>query len=178
MGALNITKIPDIKVISVGNLAMGGTGKTPIVGLLARQLKEKGAHVAVVSRGYKGSLSRQGAVAGYGNGPLLSAAEVGDEANMLAKQLNHVPIYVGADRVAQVERAKRQGATVAILDDGFQHRRLHRDLDILLAEPAHLMPGTPLFPYGELRDAPEAAIRADLIGGLDTLWRGASTLRK
>ena len=150
---------------------MGGTGKTPFTAFLATRIREKGGKAAVVMRGYKGRLSKRGAVAGQGNGPLLSAGEVGDEAFMLARQLDGIPVYIGADRAKQVERARDDGVDVAILDDGFQHRRLHRDVNILLAAPAHLVPDAPLFPLGTLREPADAVRRADLVGGPDAVWR-------
>ena len=93
---------------------------------------------------------------------------------MLSKRLQGVHVWVGTRRAEQVENARDAGATIAILDDGFQHRQLHRDLNILLVEPAHLHPGARLFPEGVLV---ESAARADLLGGLDEMWRESDTSR-
>jgi hypothetical protein len=89
----------------------------------------------------------------------------GDEAFLHATRLSGVSVWVGANRVEQVRAARDAGATVVILDDGFQHRKLHRDMDILLASPAHLVEGAPLLPEGVLREPPGCAARADIIGG-------------
>ena len=165
--------VTGIKVISVGNLAVGGSGKTPFAIYLADMLHEWGERVAFVSRGYRGDLESVGGIVSHGEGPLVSVEAAGDEAYLAARRLSGISVRVGANRVDQVRAARDSGATVVVLDDGFQHRRLYRQLDILLAEPAHLSADARLFPEGVLRDYPGTARRADLIGGFAADWPDA-----
>lgn len=145
-------------VLSVGNVHAGGTGKTPHVLAIARHLRDGGRATAVVSRGYGGSLSRSGARVE----PRHRAREVGDEPRELAGALGDVPVFIGADRVAAAAAAARE-ARFLVLDDAFQHRRLARDLDIVLvpagADPARQR----LLPWGRLREPLSALERADLV---------------
>ncbi len=170
-GLLKASRVEGITVISVGNLAVGGSGKTPFSAFLAKKLKASGKRVAVILRGYKGSLEISGGVASLGEGPILSVKESGDEAYLLAEELRHIPIYLGADRIRSVIRARDDGAEVAVLDDGFSHRRLHRDLDILLASRKDLGKSAAFFPLGDLRESQKAAARAHLVGGFEEDWR-------
>lgn len=149
-------------VVSVGNLAVGGRGKTPVVGRVCEILREEGREVAVLSRGYRGSFRGDCLIVSDGVQILASAAEAGDEPVMLARQLPGVVVAVGPRRarVGQAVEA-RFGRRVHVLDDGFQHLALHRDLDIVCVEACDLddvpMPG------GRLRESPSALRRADLI---------------
>jgi tetraacyldisaccharide 4'-kinase len=149
-------------VISVGNLSVGGTGKTPVVARVARLLSEAGQPVAILSRGYGGRFRGEALVVSDGGVPSVSAREAGDEPLMLARDLPGVIVAVGRrrDRVgAYVER--RFGRRVFVLDDGFQHLRLHRDLDIVCVDA--LDPDRLPLPAGRLRE-PLAALRsADLV---------------
>ena len=134
-------------VISVGNLTLGGTGKTPFVAWTVRQLLEHGLRVAIVSRGYK-------ARAGAAN----------DEARELAWQLPDVPHVQNPDRVAAARAAiQRHGAQALVLDDGFQHRRLARDLDIVLVDALEPFGFDHVFPRGTLREPPAGFARAQVI---------------
>ena len=152
----------DGPVISVGNLAVGGTGKTPVVARIAEMLRDDGAAVAVLSRGYGGSFRGDALVVGDGEKVLADAAEAGDEPVMLARALPRVVVAVGADR-ASVGRfvETRFGPRVFVLDDGFQHLRLARDLDVLCIDAEH--PGLRPLPAGPLREFPSAARRADAV---------------
>ena len=94
----------DVKVLSVGNLTMGGTGKTPAVQWLARRLSAQGK-VAIVARGYGGTLSEKGAIASDGKSTFHSSAEVGDEALLHARALPGIPVVIGKDRIAAVKTA-------------------------------------------------------------------------
>ncbi len=170
-GLLRSERVPDIRVISVGNLRVGGTGKTPLTIHLARRLADLGVRVAVVTRGYRGSLERKGGLVSDGRGPLLAPAEAGDEAVLMARRLGGVMIRVGRNRVTQVRRARDAGAEVVLLDDGFQHRRIERDLDIVLVTPADF--GDALLPAGSLRETAGALGRADLVGALEGDFAGA-----
>ena len=145
-------------VISVGNIHVGGVGKTPLVIALARASLEAGIRPAVVSRGYGGRLSRAGAIVAAGR----SAFEVGDEPLEIARALSGVPVAIGAGRIDAARRVE-EDADLLILDDGFQHRRLARDLDLLVL-PASSRPGEErLLPWGRLREPLEALRRADAL---------------
>ncbi|MCK5377122.1 MAG: tetraacyldisaccharide 4'-kinase, partial [Acidobacteria bacterium] len=122
----------DIPVISVGNISFGGTGKTPMVVALVRDLIRLGRRPAVLTRGY-GRRERDLDVV-VGPEPKQRVEEVGDEPLEIAGLLPGVPVVVEADRVRGGREAQRLGADVVVLDDGFQHRRLRRDLDLVLLD--------------------------------------------
>lgn len=171
---LPVIRVKDISVVSVGNLTLGGTGKTPFVIYLAKRLSEMGKRTAVISRGYKGRLESKGGMISSGTGPLTDASQSGDEAYLIASATRDVPVYVGADRLQSLLAARKQGAEVAILDDGFSHRRLYRDLDILLTAPEDLSAAAAFFPVGRLREPAKAAARAHLVGGFELEGRGGT----
>ena len=152
------------KVISVGNITMGGTGKTPFVILLAGMIRDKGYRTAVLSRGYKGEYAGPYGVVSDGENTLLDAVQAGDEPHLLAQKLRGVPIVVGKERWVSgrfvLEQFKPQ---VIILDDGFQHLALKRDLDILLLDSRHPFGNGRLFPRGELREPLSQMGRADAL---------------
>jgi tetraacyldisaccharide 4'-kinase len=149
-------------VISVGNLSVGGSGKTPVVERIVQMLRDEGLPVAILSRGYRGSFRGESLIVADGSKLLADAAEAGDEPVMLAKALPGVVVAVGArrDRVGRAVEA-RFGPRVHVLDDGFQHLRLARDLDVLCLEGADLN-DWPL-PAGRLREFPSAYRRADAL---------------
>jgi tetraacyldisaccharide 4'-kinase len=149
-------------VISVGNLSVGGSGKTPVVAWLAALLRDAGLPVAILSRGYRGSFRGPALVVGDGAHVLATADVAGDEPVMLARQLEGVVVAIGRRRDA-VGRAveSRFGRRVHILDDGFQHLRLARQLDLLCLDLRDLR-DQPL-PAGRLRERPAALERADVI---------------
>lgn len=163
-GRLKSLKLP-CKVISVGNLTVGGTGKTPMVILLARMLKAAGYRPAVLSRGY----GRQGKepirIVSDGISLLSSPLEGGDEPVLIAESVPGVPVLTGPDRCLTGRTAvERLGAEVLILDDGFQHRRLFRDLNIVLLDSERPWGNGCLLPRGPLREPPaEALKRADIL---------------
>jgi tetraacyldisaccharide 4'-kinase len=140
VGWLRAHRAP-ISVVSVGNLTVGGTGKTPIAAWIARGLSARGARPAIVLRGY------------------------GDDEPLVHRSLNRsIPVIVGADRLAAVERAATDGADVAVLDDGFQHRRIARDVDIVLVSADQWAGGdTRLLPAGPWREPLHAIRRATLV---------------
>jgi tetraacyldisaccharide 4'-kinase len=150
------------RVISVGNLGLGGSGKTPVVALIADMLREASLPVAVLSRGYGGSFRGEALIVSDGREVHAAAPLAGDEPVMLARRLRDVVVAVGRrrDRVGRVVE-ERFGPRVHVLDDGFQHLRLHRDLDVLCATPADLE-DRPL-PAGRLREFASAAARADVL---------------
>jgi tetraacyldisaccharide 4'-kinase len=149
-------------VISVGNLSLGGSGKTPLVARVAELLRDHGLPVAVLSRGYGGRFRGEALLVSDGRAILSGAAESGDEPAMLAAMLPGVVVAVGRkrDEVGRMVES-RFGRRVHVLDDGFQHLRLARELDLLCLDAADAG-GRPL-PAGRLREFPEAAARADLV---------------
>jgi tetraacyldisaccharide 4'-kinase len=149
-------------VISVGNLTVGGSGKTPAVAYLARMLAEMGEVPAILSRGYRREdQSSEVVVVSDSHRVIAGCLEAGDEPLMLARELPGVPVVVCAERYRAGVVAERLGCTVHLLDDGFQHVRLHRDVDLVLLAPRDLN-GTVL-PLGRLREGPEALSRADAV---------------
>ena len=161
----------DVPVISVGNLSFGGTGKTPTVIALARELARIGRRPAVLTRGYKRLEDEQQVV--IGPDPRQGAVEVGDEPLEMARRLPGVPVVVDADRVRGGVEAVRLGADVVLLDDGFQHLRLERDLDLVLIDAGDPWGGDRLPPLGRLREPLKALDRADavVITKVPTEWR-------
>jgi tetraacyldisaccharide 4'-kinase len=135
-----------VPVISIGNLTMGGTGKTPCVEYVARRCRDWGLRAVLLSRGYKSTRGRN------------------DEALLLEQNLPDVPHLQGSDRAALASRAVREHhANVLVLDDGFQHRRLARDLDIVLVDATEPWGYGHLCPRGFLREEPDGLARADFV---------------
>lgn len=151
-------------VISIGNITAGGTGKTPFVMLLAREIRNRGIRSAVVLRGYGGKKEGETVVVSDRETVRMSYPEVGDEALLLARELPGVPIVMSANRVRGCEVAIRDfGAQVTLLDDGFQHLRVGRDLNILLLDRENPFGYGYLLPRGLLREPLGAMRRADLL---------------
>jgi tetraacyldisaccharide 4'-kinase len=150
-------------VISVGNLSMGGSGKTPVVAALARLLRDRGERPVILTRGYGRRDTTEGVlVVSDGIRVLEPVMRSGDEPQLLARTLPGVPVLVSADRyIAGLFGEQQFGATVSILDDGFQHVQLERDTDLLLVSPADLEDC--LLPAGRLREPLEAARFADAL---------------
>lgn len=148
----------DRPVISVGNLVVGGSGKTPTVASLARLLQQRGERPAILSRGYARRESADGVVVvSDGDRVLEPTARSGDEPQMLARALPGVPVLVARERFLAGRLAERRfDATVHLLDDGFQHLGLARDIDLLIVSRADL--AEQVLPAGRLRE-PLAAAR-------------------
>jgi tetraacyldisaccharide 4'-kinase len=145
-GSFPITRVP-VPVVSVGNITTGGTGKTPLVAWLARWFEDRGVQVALVSRGYK-----------------AEGEALNDEARELKQVLPNVPHHQDRDRVAAARKAIEVSQTqLIVLDDGFQHRRLHRDLDIVLIDALDPFGYDHLLPRGLLREPKQQLCRADII---------------
>ncbi len=152
------------KVISVGNITTGGTGKTPFVQAICQELKRAGYRIGVVSRGYGGSLSKSGAVVCDGRRILLGPKEAGDEPVLHARRLPGVPVLIGRDRVAMGSMACSEfGCDVLVLDDGFQYWRLRRDLDLVLIDATNPFGRERLLPAGNLREPLSGLSRADAL---------------
>ena len=168
-----------VPVISIGNLSVGGTGKTPMTQLLCRRMQAQEKRVAVLSRGHGGE-SRSVRVVSDAEGEVfLSAAQAGDEPHLLARTLPRIPVLVGKDRRQSGREALRRfGLDALILDDGFQFWQLGRDLDIVLLDARRPFGnGFPL-PRGLLREPKRHLRRADIVvatraGGLTPAERQA-----
>lgn len=154
-----------IPVISVGNLTAGGTGKTPVVQFLCCWLKEIGYRPAVIMRGYGSSLDlAKNYVVADERGLLVTQEEAGDEAAQLAQNLPGIPIWIGANRVISGQKAiELNRANILIMDDGFQHRKLFRDMDILLIDALRPWGYAHVLPRGLLREPVSNLRRADVI---------------
>ncbi len=149
-------------VISVGNLSVGGRGKTPVVSLIAEILLAEGLPVSILSRGYRGAFDGEALLVSDGQTLLADAALAGDEPVMLAGTLPGAVVAVGRRRISAGRLVEaRFGPRVHVLDDGFQHLALARDLDVLCLEASDLR-AQPL-PAGHLREYPHAAKRADVV---------------
>lgn len=151
------------RVVCVGNLSVGGTGKTPTVMALGASLAAAGSRACVLLRGYRSEGSGVRVVSD-GAKILLGWREAGDEAVLLARSLPGVPIVVGGDRVAAGRFAMETfRPQVILLDDGFQHRRLHRDADLVILDATDPFGGEWLLPRGRLREPMSALDRAQAI---------------
>jgi tetraacyldisaccharide 4'-kinase len=150
-------------VISVGNLVVGGSGKTPTVAALAQILSAGGERPSILSRGYaRRATGREVVVVSNGEQVLEPVSRSGDEPQMLARALPGVPVLVSADRYEAGAIAEgRLGCTVHVLDDGFQHLRLARDVDLLMVAPADL--DDHVLPAGRLREPLSSARAADAV---------------
>jgi tetraacyldisaccharide 4'-kinase len=164
-------------VVSVGNLAVGGRGKTPMAACVARVLTGLGERPAILSRGYGRTQSEDGVVVvSDPDGIRADLPRAGDEPLMLARQLPGVPVLVSSDRYLAGALAERHfGVTVHVLDDGFQHLQLDRDVDLVIVEGEDVADPRTL-PSGRLREPPDVLAAADAIvttdEGADVLPEG------
>ena len=154
-----------VPVISVGNITVGGTGKTPLVKWLAECLAGKGRKVCILSRGYRRDNAKSRVVVSDGEQILSDVTHAGDEAMMLAHSLlGKAAVVCDADRVAGAAWAVQHlNRDVLLLDDGFQHRRLERDLDIVTIDATNPFGNGRLLPAGILREPVSSLNRADCI---------------
>lgn len=153
----------DAFVVSIGNLTTGGVGKTPVVAKIAQYFVEKGEKVAIVSRGYGAKLSNKNInVISDGEQIFYSSDLAGDEPSWLAKNVKGACVITSKNRFAASKFAiEKFGVTKIVLDDGFQHRKLHRDLDIVLIDSEKGFGNENLLPAGPLREGLEAFDRID-----------------
>jgi tetraacyldisaccharide 4'-kinase len=152
------------KVISVGNITLGGTGKTPLVVSLAGFLMQKEMHPAVVSRGYGRKYESQTLIVSDEKSVLTDSASGGDEPVLIGSRLPGVPVVVGSNRYAAAQKALESfNIHVIILDDGFQHFKVKRDFDIALVDAADPFGNGKIFPAGILREPIEALRRAHAV---------------
>ncbi len=164
-GWVHQTTLPCL-VISVGNITAGGTGKTPVVQYLARFFQGQGHRVCILTRGYRSQLGSSDAfvvVSDY-DSIQMGAHEAGDEAVLLAQSLPGVPVVVGKDRTRSGAAAVQQfQPSIMILDDGFQHRRLWRDVDLVVVDATRPFGNGYLLPRGFLREPLTSLKRADAV---------------
>ncbi len=162
-GILRIRKLP-YPVICVGNLTTGGTGKTPAVIAITQILNGNKHRAAILSRGYKRRSKAAVLVVSDGISILSTPEDSGDEPYLIASTLKNVPVVVGADRyksgIASTELA---GVNLFILDDGYQHLKLHRDINILLIDASNPFGNRHLLPKGILREPLSGIERADCV---------------
>lgn len=159
-GVFKSGKLP-CYVISIGNLTAGGTGKTPMTLFVARLLRDLGYTVAVVSRGYRGQMETSGGVVSDGRRLFQTAAKAGDEPFLMACLLTGIPVVVGKNRYqAGLLAHERFNPDVVVLDDGFQHLKLKRDLNLVLMDATHPFGNGQLIPRGLLREPATALNRA------------------
>jgi len=163
-GTFHTTKL-DRRVISIGNITTGGTGKTPLVEWVAKTIASHGKKVCILTRGYGRKDPHLQVIVSDGYGVLASPAESGDEPYLLATKLTgQAAVISSADRIAAGEEAiKDFGTECFVLDDGFQHLRLARDLNIVTIDATNPWGGGRLLPYGRLRENPEGLSRADCV---------------
>jgi tetraacyldisaccharide 4'-kinase len=156
-------------VISVGNLAVGGSGKSPVAAWLAGELRSRGEKVAILSRGVGGQRQRKINVVSDGVRVLRSPGEVGDEPVLAARAARGVPVLAGRNRAALALHARALfGVDIVLLDDGFQHHRLARDLDLVCVDAKLGLGNRHVLPRGPLRESPAGLRRADAL-----LWTRA-----
>jgi tetraacyldisaccharide 4'-kinase len=157
-------------VISVGNLSMGGTGKTPVVAAIAQWLVSAGHRPSILSRGYGREDHVDGVVVIDRD---ASVAQTGDEPLMLSRQVPEATVCVSPDRYLAGTLAETLGCTVHVLDDGFQYIELGRDLDILVTTVGEI-PNGRVMPMGRLREPQDAAARAHFLAVTDATAGAAS----
>ena len=153
----------DCFVISLGNITVGGTGKTPTAYQLATYIRDLGYKVVILNRGYRSKWHGEVGVVSDGHELKMDASYAGDEAFMLAKHLPKIPVLIGPERAISGQYAiDNYDAEVAILDDGFQHWQLQRDLDIVLVDAVNVFGNGYMLPRGTLREPMSHLARADV----------------
>ncbi|OQW30821.1 MAG: hypothetical protein A4E19_08710 [Nitrospira sp. SG-bin1] len=162
-GWFTTTRLPCC-VVSVGNLTVGGTGKTPVVIFLTQRLLAQGRRVAILSRGYKRTSKVPYLLVSDGSRLLVDPSEAGDEPFLMAQRCPQAIVAVGADRVALGRWVlERYPVDCIVLDDGFQHRALHRDVDLVLLDATDAEGLDALLPAGRLREPLQELDRASAV---------------
>jgi len=160
-GILSTKRLPCI-IISIGNLTVGGTGKTPMTIYIARLAKKLGYKVAILSRGYKGLSEKTGGIVSDGKTIFMGPDAAGDEPYMMASRLKKIPVIVGKNRYkAGMSAIKKYGSDVIVLDDAFQHLRLMRDINLVLLDNSSPYGNMHLLPRGTLREPISSLSRGD-----------------
>ena len=170
-GILTPVHIKNAKVVSIGNIAAGGRGKSPFALFIANFFLKKEIQPAILLRGYKGKMEFKGGAVSYGDGPVAAPDQSGDEAWQASFLSRNILVFAGANRAKQAKAAVKEGAEIIILDDGFQHRSIHRDIDIVIIAPGDIDPKSNTLPAGHLREKKDALKRADLICGNSIDWK-------
>jgi len=166
-GILRARRLP-CRVVSVGSLMVGGSGKTPTAAWLARGLQQRGHRVVLATRGYRGRRGEAVRILSDGRQLMKRPADAGDEPMVLARHAPGVPVIVARDRgLAGLRGIAAYDADVVVLDDGFQHHRLQRDLDLLVFDADQPLGNGHVLPRGPLRERPSTLANADAVGLLD-----------
>ncbi len=162
-GTVKSKRLP-CKVISIGNLTVGGTGKTPLAMYIADLLQRSGYRVVIVSRGYGGSAEKTGGIVSDGKAIRMDVEQAGDEPYLMATRLKGIPIIVGSNRYQAGKQAVRTfNPDILLLDDAFQHIQLERDLNLCLCDAEKPFGNRYLIPRGPLREPVEHLRRADAV---------------
>ena len=162
MGIFKERRLP-CKVISLGNITLGGTGKTPTARTMATMIRSMGYKVVVLNRGYRAHWDKPVGIVSDGKKIYMTAYQAGDEAYLLATQLPGIPVIIGKDRAISGEYvAKNMDVDVMIMDDGYQHWQLARDLDVVLIDTLNMFGNSCLLPRGTLREPLSHLDRADM----------------
>lgn len=152
------------KIISIGNISMGGTGKTPFTIMTAKHFIAQGKKVCILSRGYRGRIGYDTAVISDGKDILIGADMAADEPYMIAVNCPEAIVITGKERTKSYEYAEREfKPDIYILDDGFQHKKMKRDIDICLLDHKRPVSTGFMFPFGYLREPASAIDRADIV---------------
>lgn len=159
-GILKTTKV-SVPVISVGNISTGGVGKTPIIEMLIERIKNN-RQLSVVSRGY-GRKSAGNVIVSDGRNKFASIEDSGDESSQISRKYTDVIVVVDEQRVRGAKKAVELGANMILLDDGFQHRYLYRDLNIVVMTAEEILKGDLLLPAGCRREPLSSLKRSDLV---------------
>ena len=160
-GIIKPKKLPCL-VISIGNLTVGGTGKTPLTIYIGKLIRQLGFKATVISRGYKGAAEKEGGIVSDGRALMMEPKRAGDEPFMMAATLAEIPVVVGRKRYdAGVMAVREFQPDVVVLDDAFQHIGLARDLDLVLLDSLRPFGNGQLFPRGPLREPVSGLLRGD-----------------
>ena len=158
---LQTKKLP-CTVISIGNITVGGTGKTPMTIYVTKLVEKLGYKVVVISRGYKGTAEKHGGIVSDGKNMCMDAGTAGDEPYLIASKLKTTPVLVGSDRFkAGSIAAKKFSPDVIVLDDAFQHLKLARDINLILLDHISPFGNRYLTPRGILREPVSSLLRSD-----------------
>ena len=148
---------PKLKVISVGNITLGGTGKTPLVEWIVNYLSKNKMRPGIIIRGYKRPKARRSSIVKDGD-----YSKIGDEASMLKEKLGDINICIGRDKIESAKQLEKKECDIVVLDDGFQHWRLRRDLDIVTIDTSFPIFNQKLLPLGRLREPLSSLKRVDV----------------
>ena len=162
-GIFKTNRLP-CTVVSIGNITVGGTGKTPMTVYTAELINRIGYKVVVISRGYKGTAEKNGGIVSNGKTIFMDSKTAGDEPLMIAQKLKGIPVIIGKNRFAAGNIAVKEfNPDVIVLDDAFQHLSLMRDINLLLLDSRHPFGNNYLMPRGILREPVSSVLRGDAV---------------